>query len=148
MNPLLIFAAALFAVEPLPESSREEIRQIVTAMQNRIEELMDRLATIGTEKTAIEKENSGIKVDNAELKINLDAAHKSLKDATIESRAMQTAFDNLTIERDNAVAGEKAEGARKWYWMKWCFSLVIIDLLLLGWIFKKPLARLCGIPIP
>lgn len=141
MNIAALLLSFLVAQLDLSKVTKDDIVKTVEHMQRLNHELMDKLAVV-------EKENHGLKLESIKAKQSIREEHDSAVEAKADLAAIQTTVDKLVIAKDNAEAGEKAEAARKWKFMKLCLALGIIDLALLGWIFKKPLARLCGIPIP
>jgi hypothetical protein len=138
MKILLLFLISQFDITGMTEAD-----YIATKLH--------RARLMGDLKTVVEiidKENSDLKLETVKLKQSNREAEDSAKEAKSDLAAVKKTIDNLVIARDNAEAGEKAEAALKWKWIKWCVALSIIDFSLLAWIFRKPIARLCGIPIP
>ncbi len=78
----------------------------------------------------------------------LDATHGALADSAGRIGTLQTAIDGMGTELARAQDAERKEKIAREFWRGVAMKLAALSGVLGLWIFRRPLAALCGMALP
>lgn len=128
------------SVETAKESVSRAGKSVTTA----------KAAVAALEKTATPEQKPAVRTVKESLAVataELEVIRVSLAKGTEETLLLQTRIDGMAADYGKALDNERAARAAADRWRKWALYLSLLSGGLAVWIFRKPLLRLCGVPI-
>lgn len=102
------------------------------------------------EMTATDEQKHSVSVVKESLTTatrELDLIRVSLSKGSEETLILQSRIDGMAADYGRSLDKERAARAAANRWRKWALYLALLSGGLAVWIFRKPLLRLCGVPI-
>ena len=143
MRTLLIWLAAVsFTFAAPPKPAKVDLSKVTRA---NILKMIDHQRELNAEADA--------KIDSLAKKLaaaedKQAAAEAKLGMAEDKATAVQRTLDTLRLDLFKAEKALAVQTKRAWKWTFISIGEGVLILGLLAWIFKKPILRLCGVPVP